>query len=262
MIKLFATDMDGTWLNDYQGYDEELFAKEFELMRQRDLKFVVASGNQFENLLTRFPKVSKQIYFVAENGAVVAKGHQVIHIDAMSEKDFINCKEIMSTYGYSGVIEGLASAYILKSTGPAFLKEMRKYYYKIEVIDDFDQINDQILKVNMTLPVEKTIPTIKELKRKYPKMGFVAGSVDSIDMQTYGMNKAVGLEYLGQKLGIKPNEMVAFGDSGNDVGMLKYVGYSYVTSTAMAEAKKAADQIIGSSNDSAVQKQILNLLQK
>ncbi len=54
--------------------------------------------------------------------------------------------------------------------------------------------------------------------------------------------------------------MVAFGDSGNDVGMLKYAGRSFATGTALVEAKKAADQIIGSSNESAVQKEILKLL--
>ena len=101
---------------------------------------------------------------------------------------------------------------------------------------------------------------ILHLKQKYPKIGFVSGAADSIDMQTKGMNKAVGLEYLSQKLGIKPSEMVAFGDSGNDVGMLKYAGRSYATATALKEAKMAADQIIGSSNESTVQKEILRLL--
>ena len=37
------------------------------------------------------------------------------------------------------------------------------------------------------------------------------------------MNKAVGLEYLSQNW-VLNREMVAFGDSGNDVGMLKYAG--------------------------------------
>lgn len=260
MIKLFATDMDGTWLNDHQDYDRKMFAKEFEIMSQRDIKFVVASGNQFENLLTRFPHVAHQIYFVAENGAVVAKGHQVLHVDAMSNHEFDECTKIMKEYGYPGVVEGLASAYILKETGRDFLQEMHKYYYKIQVVDNFKNLDDKILKVNMTLPVEKTLPTIKKLKGNYKDLGFVAGSADSIDMQTPGMNKAVGLKYLSRKLGIKANEMVAFGDSGNDVGMLKYVGQSYVTAAAMAEAKRAANHIIGSNNDSAVQKQILTLL--
>jgi FMN hydrolase / 5-amino-6-(5-phospho-D-ribitylamino)uracil phosphatase len=79
-------------------------------------------------------------------------------------------------------------------------------------------------------------------------------------MSTKGMNKAQGLKYLSTKFNINPREMVAFGDSGNDVGMLKYVGRSFATATALPIAKKAADRIIGSSNDSAVQKEIWYLL--
>ena len=50
MIKLIATDMDGTWLKENKTYDKELFEKEFQIMQDRDIKFVVASGNQYENI--------------------------------------------------------------------------------------------------------------------------------------------------------------------------------------------------------------------
>ena len=101
---------------------------------------------------------------------------------------------------------------------------------------------------------------LAELRSLYSQIDFVAGASTSIDMQTKGMNKAVGLEYLGKKLGIKSSEMIAFGDSGNDEAMFKYVGTSFATATALPEAKKAANQIIGSSEDSSVQKKILELL--
>ena len=74
MIKLIATDMDGTWLREDKTYDKELFEKEFQIMQDRDIKFVIASGNQYENILDRFPKANKNMYFVAENGALVANG--------------------------------------------------------------------------------------------------------------------------------------------------------------------------------------------
>jgi sugar-phosphatase len=75
------------------------------------------------------------------------------------------------------------------------------------------------------------------------------------------MNKVRGLEYFNEQFGIDPAEMVAFGDSGNDVKMLQYAGIGYATGTAMDEAKEAADEVLGSSSESAVQKQILALLE-
>ncbi|WEV40702.1 HAD family hydrolase [Lactobacillus sp. ESL0681] len=260
MIKLIATDMDGTWLTDEKTYDEELFLREFKIMQERDIKFVVASGNQYENLVTRFPQVVDQLYFIAENGALVAKGKQVIHVDNLSTTDWQTLLGLTHEYDEKATVSGLLGAYILAKDGPEYAKELAKYYEKLTVVSDFDHLEDKIFKVTFDVAANKLPDMLAELKQKHPELGFVAGSAESIDMSTKGMNKAVGLEYLSKKLGINPKEMVAFGDSGNDVGMLKYAGRSFATSTALPSAKQAADQIIGSSNDSAVQKEIWKLL--
>lgn len=260
MIKLFASDMDGTWLTNQQSYDHTLFRKEFKLMQQRKIKFVVASGNQFENLLSRFPETADKIYIVAENGALVAHGRQILHTEGLNETDLQLFLRLVEKLAYPTVLEGLRQAYVRRQDGPAFLQEMHKYFAKIQVVKNFSHINDLVMKVNMTVPREKTLPLVRYLRQQYPAQGFVTGAVDSINMQTKGMNKAVGLQYLGRKLGINPKEMVTFGDSGNDVGMLRYAGLSFATAGAMKEAKQAASQIIGSCNDGAVQKKIWQLL--
>lgn len=260
MIKLIASDMDGTWLNDEKDYDRKLFLREFKIMQEQDIKFVVASGNQYANLMTRFPEVLDKIYFIAENGALVAKGKQILHVESLSDDIYQTLLEIAKKYPYPAMVMGLVSAYVKSSNSSAYIREMKKYVEHLQVVDSFSEIDDQIFKISLTVPEDIMPSLLQELQQNYPKIGFVSGAADSIDMQTKGMNKAVGLEYLGKKFDIKPQEMVAFGDSGNDVGMLKYVGRSFATGTALAEAKRAADQIIGSSNESAVQKEILKLL--
>ena len=57
MIKLIATDMDGTWLTDQKDSDKELFLREFAEMKKQGIKFVVASGNQYANLMSIFIEV-------------------------------------------------------------------------------------------------------------------------------------------------------------------------------------------------------------
>lgn len=261
MIKLIATDMDGTWLTDQKTYDEELFLREFALMQERGIKFVIASGNQYENIFARFPKTATKMYFIAENGALVAEGRQVIHTDCLSEKDLQTVFQIIAKYAHEKVtISGLASAYIRSSDGPEYATELKKYYAKLTVVSSFQDLHDQIFKVTLDVPENKMAQILEELQRTYPQIDFVSGSATSIDMSTKKMNKAVGLEYLSKKFHINPREMIAFGDSGNDVGMLKYVGRSYATSTALPVAKNAADRVIGSSNNSAVQKEIWQLL--
>lgn len=260
MIKLIATDMDGTWLKENKTYDKELFEKEFQIMQHRDIKFVVASGNQYENIFSRFPDYNRKIYFIAENGALVAHGQEILKIADLSDDDYGLMLKIVSNLPYQAVVAGITSAYVRKSDGEKFAQEMTKFFNKIQVVDNFKEIADRIFKVSLNVPAEIMPVILAELRSLYSQIDFVAGASTSIDMQTKGMNKAVGLEYLGKKLGIKSSEMIAFGDSGNDEAMLKYVGTSFATATALPEAKKAANQIIGSSEDSSVQKKILELL--
>lgn len=261
MIKLIATDMDGTWLTDQKTYDEELFLREFAVMQKRGIKFVIASGNQYENIYARFPKTAAKMYFIAENGALVAQGRQVIHTDCISDEDLQVIFEIIAKYAHEKItVSGLASAYVRASDGPEYATELKKYYAKLTIVPSFTNLQDQIFKVTLDVPAKKRPRIISELQNNYPQIGFVSGSATSIDISTKKMNKAVGLEYISKKYHINPREMVAFGDSGNDVGMLKYVGQSYVTATALPIAKSAANRVIGSSNSSAVQKEIWRLL--
>ena len=117
MIKLIATDMDGTWLREDKTYDKELFEKEFQIMQDRDIKFVIASGNQYENILDRFPKANKNMYFVAENGALVAHGNEILQISDLSDEDYQTMLEIVEKLPYNAIVAGVTSAYVEKSSG-------------------------------------------------------------------------------------------------------------------------------------------------
>lgn len=262
MLKLVATDMDGTWLNDRKDFDRDLFSRLLAILDQRNIKFVVASGNEFENLRSRFPKYADDLYYVAENGSLVAKGRQVLHVTRIPDKSMRNIMEIVKSHNFPFLFGGVVSAYIRKQDGPDYYHEIQKYYSKIERINTFDDIarKDKILKVSCLVGAQKLKYYLNRFRAKYPDNEFVSGGPESIDIQGKGMNKARGLQYLGKKLGISPKDMIAFGDSGNDEGMLKYVGRSYATATALPSAKKAADEIIGSSNQSAVQFKLLRIL--
>ncbi|MBF4687526.1 HAD hydrolase family protein, partial [Cronobacter sakazakii] len=68
-IQLIAVDMDGTFLNDNKQYDKERFTTQYAALKQQGIKFVVASGNQYYQLISFFPEIKDEIAFVAENGA-------------------------------------------------------------------------------------------------------------------------------------------------------------------------------------------------
>lgn len=70
-IKVIVTDMDGTFLDDAKKYDHARFMVQYQELKKRDIEFVVASGNQYYQLISFFPELKDEISFVAENGALV-----------------------------------------------------------------------------------------------------------------------------------------------------------------------------------------------
>ncbi len=56
-IKLIAVDMDGTFLSDQKTYNRERFMAQYQQMKAQGIRFVVASGNQYYQLISFFLKL-------------------------------------------------------------------------------------------------------------------------------------------------------------------------------------------------------------
>lgn len=62
------------------------------------------------------------------------------------------------------------------------------------------------------------------------------------------VDKGEGLKRLAETLGIKQEEVIAMGDAGNDLSMVKYAGLGVAMENGFAEVKENA-QFITKSND-------------
>lgn len=62
------------------------------------------------------------------------------------------------------------------------------------------------------------------------------------------VSKGYGLEYVSNRLGISPDEIIAIGDNENDISMLNYSGLGVAMGNALEKTKSEAN-IITSSND-------------
>lgn len=59
-IKLIAVDMDGTFLSDQKSYNRERFMAQYQQMKAQGIRFVVASGNQYYQLIS-FPTLPMKL---------------------------------------------------------------------------------------------------------------------------------------------------------------------------------------------------------
>ncbi|MCI1900444.1 MAG: Cof-type HAD-IIB family hydrolase [Enterobacter sp.] len=241
-VKLIAVDMDGTFLSDAKTYNRERFLAQFERMKQQGIRFVVASGNQYYQLISFFPEIAGEIAFVAENGGWVVNAGEGVFNGELTQLQFDKVARFLCSLPEVEVIAcGKSSAYTLKSYDDA-LKEMAgKYYHRLEMVDNFDNLNDIFFKFGLNLS-DSEIPRIHAMihAELSDVMVPVTTGHGSIDLIIPGVHKANGLRILQKRWGIEDHEVVAFGDSGNDVEMLRQAGFSFAMANAKSHIKDVA----------------------
>lgn len=250
-IRLVAVDMDGTFLRSDDTYDRDRFARLRGILRDRGVRFVVASGNQYEQLRSFFDDPD-EFGFVAENGAYV--------VDA-GEPVFVARGEAAANEAVLDVLEGLPGlSYLVTTPGmayvpagraePAFVALMRRYHHALEVVDDVRPIAPRIFKFG--LADERGVPpeladVIGEAARG-AVVPVVSGH-DSMDLNLPGVHKGAGLQVLLNRWGIGWEAVAAFGDSANDLEMLRLAGFPVAMAGAVPQVRDAGT-IVTEANDS------------
>ena len=80
-----------------------------------------------------------------------------------------------------------------------------------------------------------------------------------IELASPKVNKGNALKWLCEKLNIKQSECVAFGDSENDISMIKYAGLGVAMGNALDSVKACADMVTATNNQDGVAEVIENL---
>ena len=257
MIKLIASDMDGTLLTPSGQVPEEFFDI-FEKLKEKNIEFVVASGRPHKTLYENFKPISDKLLYISDNGAVVSEGSNVLSVELIPEdvikKVYEVCSDIKNT---RLVVCGLKSAYHLPCDGE-MLKEIDKYYLHKTVVNSYDEIDDKIFKISicdMDSALENSFPIADKHFSKILKT-VVAGKA-WVDFTNLGVNKGTAIEKFQKEKGITIDETMAFGDYFNDVELLQKAKYSYVMEDALEEMKTYGNFICKSNKENGVL-QVLN----
>ena len=80
----------------------------------------------------------------------------------------------------------------------------------------------------------------------------VTSFAENLEFTAVGVNKGTAVQALSARLGLGPEQVMAFGDAGNDLEMLAWAGWSFAMANASAEAKKAARYETGSNAEGGV----------
>ena len=179
---------------------------------------------------------------MAENGGwVVDAGEDVFNGELTQAHFAAVCKLLHDVPGIEIIACGKSSAYTLKTYDDAFKAMAAKYYHRLEMVDNFDHLNDIFFKFGLNV-CDSEIPRMQAYlhERLNDIMVPVTTGHGSIDLIIPGVHKANGLRILQQRWGIDDSEVVAFGDSGNDVEMLRQAGFGFAMANARPHIKAVA----------------------
>lgn len=260
MIRMIAVDMDGTFLDDNKTYNKARFLEQYQQLKKQNIKFVVASGNQYYQLISFFPDIRDEIAFVSENGANIVDCGNTRFCAALSDEHLAKVLMVLAGLPYAhAVVCGPRTAFMLNSAPESLVALMSKHYHRLERRDNFNDLNETIFKFSLNLPDDKIPALMSHIGHALDGIVTpVSSGFGFVDLIIPGVHKAHGLALLQRQWQIEDSEVVAVGDSGNDIEMVAHAGYGF----AMANAQPAVKQVARYHTESNNEEGALNVIDR
>jgi Cof subfamily protein (haloacid dehalogenase superfamily) len=248
MIKLIVCDMDGTLLDNQGQLNEEFWELEPKLA-DKGIKFAIASGRQYYNLVEKFDRIKENLVFIADNGSYVVCRNEQVHIDSLDKESADKFIEIGRKIEDAYVIVSAKSSAYVESTDERFLKEAEKYFKRMAIVADLTKVEDTVLKVTIcdfNNSETNSYLHYKPFEKEYKVA--IAGKL-WLDISDWGANKGTAIKKMQEKFDISYEETMVFGDYLNDLEMMTAGKYSYAMKNAHPKILEVANYVTKYSNN-------------
>ena len=271
-IKVIATDMDGTLLDSRGQLDLPRLEKILNRLDQRGVRFVIATGNEVHRMRQLLGHLAERVVLVVANGARIFEHNKLLQAqtwdDAMVDRVLGHFKgrECQDQF----VVTGMNGGFVKKGTiftelDKFMTSEMiEKLYQRMHFVDELDSsLFGGVLKMSMVVGEERSDAVLQEINDLFDgQIRAVSSGYGCIDILQTGIHKAWGLEELLKRWGLKPEQIMAFGDSENDIEMLKLAGISYAMENAEESVKGVATGVAPANSQAGVYQVLENWLEK
>ena len=254
MIKLIASDLDGTLLHNGA---QKLTPRAIELIHeltQKGVHFVAASGRQYDNERRLFSEIKDEISYIGENGSICIHQGKVISRGIIA--DDLACRiidEVKKSPNFD-ILISREDACLIEDNHEAFVNHIVNVMQNTtKIVDDLSKIEGPFLKIAICNMIDDTKVIMQYLEHLQEMFGAEIKVVTSgniwIDFIAPGTNKGAALSNLMKLFHVKPEECMAFGDQYNDLEMLELVGHSYAMSNSAPGVSYYADEVTDSVED-------------
>lgn len=250
-IKLIATDLDGTLLND----EHVISPRNLHALKQamaRGVQVILATGKSYASAVEQIAQLGLTTPGVYTQGLVLCNHDGTIrHQRTLQPEIARSILEWTDGKGYS------VTAY----SGTRIMTEVLSPWMDILTAhhEPAPEVVGPLLAMVGTVPLNKILvmgeaERIRVVRQALgAQLNGAATLVQAMDNQVEilpkGESKGGGLKRLLDDLNIDPAQVIAFGDGENDVEMLQLAGIGIAMANGMQAAKDAADYVTLSNNE-------------
>ena len=249
MIKVICLDLDGTLLNS-ESKMTKVDMKAIDRCIDHGIKVIISTGKTFNFVSTVISDLGLQGLQVASNGAaVINEIKEKVWITKILPETYISLIGLLREKSRSTVVHHLDGHIYCEDRNP-YLEVIAGTGEVLTRVDDlaFEEIAGGVLM--LTYEGTEGDELHRGLLDNFSgKLRIRKGAPCRMDVYSAEAGKVNAVKKILEIYGIKRGELMAVGDSENDIGLIKFAGVGVAMGNSPESVKSAADFIV-SDNDS------------
>ncbi|MDR3560173.1 MAG: Cof-type HAD-IIB family hydrolase [Negativicutes bacterium] len=253
-IKLVAVDLDDTLLDNARKVSERTKVAIQKAVGQ-GVAVTLSTGRMHRSALPYALELALDIPLITYNGALIRSSlsNETLFHRPMAAETAAEVVELFRERGWFIQVYLDDVLYVKERDARA------RYYEEVAGIEAV-AVGDRIYSLGGTPTKLLSVAEPEENARIRTVLAEVFGErlyatvskPNYLEMANPSVNKGVALDFLAQRLGIDRTEIMAVGDSLNDMDMIEYAGWGVAMGNARAELKRVAQAVTGANDADGV----------
>ena len=281
MIKLIASDLDGTLL-DEPNRISKINLDAIEYAYQKGAKFCFSTGRDLQSVkdITYLLK-HKPVLLLGNGSEVYDEDENLVFQNFFNNKYLEEVCEIMNKHDVPHMIFTTDGFYT--TTNPVevrrrfierigkiknqemaliFATNMDKPCNNLVQIEDIQEFakTKKVLKVEGLHYNSKPVEDVKKVLEKFTELSHLSTGKNNVEVTNLTATKGLALKRYCEYANIKEDEVMVVGDSHNDLSMFEFFKYSFAPENSIQEIKNFAYKVVKSCDEHGVSQAIYEFI--
>lgn len=261
--KLVAIDMDGTLLNSKNQVTNRTRIA-IEEAKKKGVYIVLSTGRILKSALSYSKILALNNPIIACNGAIIVdEFHNTIYkkpIEMNLVKEIVNIGEEQNIYCHFYDETRFYSRARVEEVLEFYNEGSQETTIDVKIFKDIEEITkSKDINIYKFLFIDDNKDKLQELRNKLNSLGNINISsswANNVEAMSLNVSKGEAIKSLCHRLGVQPREVIAIGDSENDLSMLDFAGLGVSMGNGDTAVKKRADYITDTNDEDGVAKVI------